>query len=230
MGIELKEFSKTTAPLDPILSKFDADPSWVTENPVQMIGRTRQQREWKLNYEVLVQVVTFEISMTMRPSDSFAHPSLIANRNCCSGERYCPFTLLISVSGKGPGMHECRHRKGAFFTRHYQSNIDDTAGKTGDRVPLLWRPGHGDRPGALYYSGDIEYSCIRWTQGRLDPWDASLWLEEEIKQIAKCYLCNENWYREIVNYMDEHGTRVEMAPWNCDLPFRRSVQLKVFYI
>lgn len=45
MGIELKEFSKTTAPLDPILSKFDADPSWVTENPVQMIGRTRQQRE-----------------------------------------------------------------------------------------------------------------------------------------------------------------------------------------
>lgn len=45
MGIELKEFSKTTAPFDPILSKFDADPSWVTENPVQMIGRTRQQRE-----------------------------------------------------------------------------------------------------------------------------------------------------------------------------------------
>lgn len=83
MGIELKEFSKTTAPLDPILSKFDADPSWVTENPVQMIGRTRQQREWQLNYEVLVQVVTFEISMTMRPSDSFAHPTLIANRNCC---------------------------------------------------------------------------------------------------------------------------------------------------
>lgn len=30
--------------------------------------------------------------------------------------------------------------------------------------------------------------------------------------------------------MDEHGTRVEMAPWNCDLPSRSSFQLKVFYI